>query len=272
MLITVALPGFLFAGPVLADDESTGAVHPFLTDKYNIQLGVFSPKKDIGIRVDGTASLPNDEIDFDEAFNTGASDSRFEVEMTWRFREKWSMRVQHFGGSVEGSAVLKNDAEWREIVIPAGSSVTAGAGLNITRIFAGRAFDSLPQHDYGVGFGLHWLDISAFLSADVLTASGTSSAASASGPLPNVGGWYYYSPSPKWYVGGRLDWIQATVGIFSGGITNLSVGANYQLSDHFGLGAKYQDLNFRLDIDKNTWHGRLDSGYTGAFVYVSANW
>ena len=116
------------------------------------------------------------------------------------------------------------------------------------------------------------LEIGAFIKPDVITTFGDVSAASVSGPLPNIGGWYYYSPSPRWFIGGRLDWLEADVDKYDGGIWNLSVGVNFQISDHFGIGAKYQTFELGVDIDEDKWHGRAELNYSGPFVYLSGNW
>jgi hypothetical protein len=90
--------------------------------------------------------------------------------------------------------------------------------------------------------------------------------------MPNIGGWYYYSPSPKWFIGGRLDWLEVSVGKYSGGITNVAVGVNYQLFKNVGLGIKYQLFRLAVDVDNDKWHGRAELDYDGAFVYLSGNW
>jgi hypothetical protein len=143
----------------------------------------------------------------------------------------------------------------------------------MSRLFFGRSFDNSPKYDYGLGLGIHWLETSAFLERDLIISFGESSAVSASGPLPNIGGWLYYSPSSKWLVGGRIDWLEASLGDYAGGIFNLAIGVNYQLMDHVGVGVKYQEFKLRVDIKKSDlWRGRLVTEYEGAYLYLSGNW
>ncbi len=260
----------LLVAPVVASEEVN--VHPFLTSKYSIDIGVFSATKDLAFRADGTAGVPGSDIDFDEQFELGHNEDAIALELTWRFGTKWSLRLQHFELSRDQNAVLEEDIQWGDDVIQAGSSVTAGSSFELARVFFARSFDTDPQYDYGIGVGLHWLNIGAFIERDLITNFGETSAVSASGPLPNIGTWYYYSPSEKWYVGGRLDWFEASVGDYSGGLVNFAVGANYQLFEYFGVGVKYQIFTLDVDVDKNDWRGRAEAEYSGLFIHISGNW
>jgi len=258
----------LVATVASAEDE----VHPFISSKFSLQAGAFFPSKNFDIRVDGTLTGENEQIDFDESLGLGGSDNIFALEFKWRFGEKWSTRLQYFGSDQEGKAVLEDDIQWGDETILAGSSVTAGTSFDLTRVFVGRSFESSEKVDFGAGFGVHFLEIGAFIKEDLITTFGEKSSVSVSGPLPNIGAWYYYSPSPKWFVGGRIDWLQVSVGKYDGGITNFAVGVNYQMFQNIGIGVKYQLFRLGVDVDDDTWHGRAVLNYDGAIVYLSANW
>ena len=91
-------------------------------------------------------------------------------------------------------------------------------------------------------------------------------------PLPNIGAWYAWSPSPEWLLSARTDWLAASIGDYSGGLLNMAVGVDYQLSKHLGIGAKYQLIRLSLDVDKPEWTGNVELEYQGAYIYLSANW
>jgi hypothetical protein len=256
--------------PAVADDDPP--VHPFLTDTLSVELGLFSPRKDVRLRVDGALGSFNASIDFEEEFGARATEDTLAAEILWRFGDAWSLRLQKFDGGNRQTAVLANDVEWEDWVIPAGSSVSVGSGLEMTRIFFGRSLDVAPRHDVGVGLGVHWLETKAFISAEVITTASSSSDVKADGPFPNIGAWYYYSPSEKWYVGARADYMSLSYDIYKGRVLNYAVGGAYQFGRNFGLGLKYQLFNIAADIDETNWHGRIDVQYQGPFFYVSANW
>ncbi len=251
-----------------ADDE----VHPFIDSKYSIGVGAFFPSKDLKLRVDGSVAGPGREFDFNRATRLGDDDELFQAEFKWRYTQKWSMRLQHFTSENSGRAVLREDVTWQDQTILAGSNISAGSSFDLTRVFFGRSLDRRQNVDTGVGMGLHWLDIGAFIRAEINMTATDRSAATVSGPLPNIGAWYYYSPSAKWFIGGRFDWLEASVDKYDGGIVNMSAGVNYQLFENVGLGLNYQFIRLNVDIDNDRWRGSVDLDFDGAFVYLSANW
>ena len=261
LLLTIA------AGHAIADDE----VHPFISDKFSVQLGVFMPSKDFKMGVDGSVSGLNREFDWETATGFGKDDEVFMLEAMWRFGKKWSFRAQYYDSNENERAILQEDVYWRNSIIGAGSNVTAGTDFSLTRTFFGRTFGNRVNVDAGLGLGLHWLEIGAFIRPDLNTI-GDLSAAKVSGPLPNIGGWYYYSPSSRWILGGRIDWLDASVDKYDGGILNLSAGVNYQLFKHVGIGVKYQSFGLDVNIKNDKWNGSLDLNWEGPYFYLSGNW
>ncbi len=246
--------------------------HPFLTDDLTIQIGMFLAKKDAKARADGGIGAGERVIDFESELGNSASEDVVAMELLWRFSPSWSLRAQSFSASSSSATVLQQDISWGDRTISEGSNVEAGTSLEMTRLFFGRSFDTSDRHDYGVGLGLHWLQTAAFIRGELTIVATSSSDVSAAGPLPNIGAWYYYSPNPKFYFGGRLDWFKASIGDYGGGIVNFSIGGNYQLTKHVGIGASYQDFELSADISKQSWNGSIDLAYSGVFVFLSGNW
>ena len=255
------------AGTVLADNE----VHPFIADEFSVQLGAYLPSKSFKLSVDGALAGPDQEFDWEKATGFSADDEVFMLEGKWRFGQKWSFRAQYYESGKTDRAVLEEQVYWRNGIIMRGSNVTAGSEFSLIRAFFGRSFSKRENVDAGVGLGLHWLEIGAFIEPDINTI-GDLSAAKVSGPLPNIGGWYYYSPAPKWFLGGRIDWLDASIDKYDGGIINLSAGVNYQLFKHFGVGVKYQSFGLNVDVNNAKWNGSVNLTYDGPYIYVSGNW
>jgi hypothetical protein len=246
-------------------------VHPFIADDFSVQVGVFRPSKDLKLRVDGSVTRVDQEFDWEAATDFGEDDEVFMLEAKWRFGQKWSFRAQYYESKESKRAVLEEQVLWRNSIILAGSNVSAGTEFSLLRAFFGRSFGNRAKVDTGIGLGLHWLEIGAFIQPDVNTI-GDLSAASVSGPLPNIGAWYYYSPSPKWFLGGRLDWLEASIDKYDGGIVNVSAGVNYQVFKHVGVGVKYQLFRLNVDVDNDKWNGGVRLDYDGPFIYLSGNW
>ena len=106
----------------------------------------------------------------------------------------------------------------------------------------------------------------------MLLAFGDVHSVKVAGPLPNIGTWYYFSPSPKWLIGGRLEWLDTEIDKYSGGILDFAAGVNYQMFRHVGIGLKYQLIRLKVDVDNDEWQGSAKMDFDGAFVYLSGNW
>lgn len=260
------------ASPVAA--QTADDYHPFLSDKFNFGLGAYWPKINLDLRVDGTA--PEDEIDFDEALNLSDYATSPAVNFRWRFGEKWSLLGQYWSTSQDGQTVLTKDVSWEDVVFKEGTFVGGGVDLDVVRAFLGRKFDLAPQHEFGIGFGLHWMSLDTYLEGEILINDGGTdfhrAEASASFPLPNIGAWYMYSWSPKWVLITHLDWLSASIGDYSGGLWDAEIGINYQAFKNVGFGLSYKGFMLDVDVDKGDWHGRVEFNQGGPALSVTATW
>ncbi len=261
-----------FAGPKLAVAEDTEDLHPYLENGFSLDLGIFFPDRKLDLRINGTGSGNNDEIDFDKGVQLGSADTTFAAEMSWRFRGKWSVVGQYFESNDSVGAVLEEDIEWGDVVFGAGSNAAVGTKFSLTRIFFGRQLDTSRTHDIGIGGGIHWLHIGSFIEGEILV-NGTPAAArrsvSVEAPLPNIGAWYKYSISPRWALRGRLDLFSADIGDYDGLLVNVSLGVNFQAFEHFGIGLNYNYFELDVGIEKSGWRGDIETIYDGVYVYAS---
>ncbi|MCP4047482.1 MAG: hypothetical protein GY732_16010 [Gammaproteobacteria bacterium] len=258
--------------PVAA--QSADDYHPFLSDKFNLGIGVFWPNINLDLQVDGSA--PEDEIDFDEVLNLSDYTTSPVLNFRWRFGEKWSLLGQYWSTSNGERAVLPKDVSWGDVIFKEGTFVGGGVGLDVVRAFVGRKFDLAPQHEFGVGFGLHYMNLDTYLEGDIKTEDDRiefyTGDASASFPLPNIGAWYMYSWSPKWVLMSHVDWLSATIGDYSGGLWDVELGVNYQAFKNVGFGLSYKAFILNVDVDKDDWHGKVDFTQAGPSLHLTATW
>ena len=272
-LVTVAAILFtLGSAPVLAQDSQD--YHPALSDRFLLSAGGFWPDKSLKIRVDGTE--PEEEIDFEEDLKLSDREATWAVNGRWRFGEKWSLFGQYWTVSDSGGAALEEDIEWGDVVFKEGTFATTGMDLSVARLFFGRKFGNKPNQEWGLGAGLHWLELDTFLQGQILTSEGDlefgRQTVSAEVPLPNIGAWYGYSWSPKWLFHARVDWLSASVGDYSGGLWNAQAGVDWSIWRHFGVSLYYNFFQLDVDIDKSDWRGKAESTLHGPFLAISTSW
>ena len=268
------VPLSLIALAATAEAQSTEDVHPLLEDRFLLDGGFFVPKKEFRLRVDG--SVPGEDIDFGDSVDLSTDETSGQLNFRWRFGEKWSLAGQYFRTSESGTAELNDEIEWEGVIYEAGVSVTAGYNVDVARLFFGREFSAGDSHEFGLGLGLHWLEIGAFVEGEAYLGDDTTgfqrNAVDAGAPLPNIGAWYWHAFSPRWMLKTRLDWFGASFGDYSGDLWNAEAGINFQPWKHVGFGLSYQFFRLAVDVDKSDWRGATDMTYKGPFVSLSANW
>ena len=265
---------FLSCAPIAALAQAGSERHPWLEDDFTVAVGGFLPNKEVKLRVDG--SSPGELIDFDERVKVTSDDTTAAVDFRWRFGEKWSVSGQYWETGDSNTAELTEDITWGDFTLKQGSNVSAGIDVSVARVFFGRKFSSGERHEFGVGVGFHWLEIGAYVEGEVFVNDESSGfqreSVSAGAPLPNIGGWYWYAFSPRWLLKTRVDWLSASIGDYSGGLWNASVGINYQPWRHVGFGLSYQYFGIDVDVDKSDWHGGADLSYRGPFLSLNGSW
>ena len=261
------------AGVASAQESgSSGKYHPFLSDNFNIGLGVYRPSLKRRLGAD-----PNDGGSAGESLDASDSQTTGLLNFRWRFTKNWSFQGTSWNTGSESEQTLTENFEFQGQEFQVGSNVRSGLDTSITRLFWGRSFFRRPSTDWGVGLGLHSLNIDAFVEGQILAIPGPvlefrRESASASVPLPNLGIWYMHSWSPKWVVTTRLDWLDVTFEEFSGSMYDLSVGVNYQMSDHFGIGLAVNAFRLDVGVDSTEWTGELVYEQIGPLLNLTWNW
>ena len=202
---------FLSTGQVAAAQEQ-GGVHPQLDSTFTVDIGLFYPDREARLRANGsTGSIigPAPYVDFASELKLGQSDETFAAEFGWKFGKRWSFLMQYFDSRGEGRVTLQEEVEWNDVIFLTGTNVAAGSGFELTRFYFGYSFDINPTFDFGVGGGIHWLHIDAFIEGTAETNLGTEfvrEAVSVDAPLPNIGIWYNHH-TRYW------EWAQYEMGI-----------------------------------------------------------
>ena len=256
--------------------EEQGGVHPYLDQNFFVDLGMYFPDREVTLSVNGTVLGPADRIDFDEQFGLKKSDETFALNFGWRFGEKWQLGGQYFEASGKVRSALTEDVEWNDVVFGEGTGVAVGQEFSLLRVFFARRFKSSENSEFGLGAGIHWLEIGAFIEGNA-TINGVDlgfrkESVSADAPLPNIGIWYTHSFSPKWAFKGRYDWLSAKVGDYDGTLINASLGVNYQMFEHVGLGLSYNIFTLDVNVRKNDWKGNFETAYKGPYLNMSFYW
>lgn len=254
--------------------------HPFLSDTFSASLGYMNSSNSFKFRAEPIGALEDfgDDIDFGKSLGVSDSSAFFNGQLRWKFgsKKKWSLSGQYFSNNATGNSTLKEDVEWKEIIFREGTYVEAGTKLAVTRLFLGRSFYKNDQNDFGIGIGIHNLDLSASIEGEVIINDETTGLfkdeVSESQILPNIGAWYHFSPARRWLLHARVDWISANIGDYDGTLWNASAGISYQAWRHVGFDLYWQYFSLNLNVDSSDWVGGAEMTYSGPVLGVNFGW
>lgn len=262
--------------PSGAHAEEGSDRHPLLSKRYFASVGLFFPDRDLEFRLNGSVAGVNSTIDFAEQFKLDGDDETGSAEIGWRFGENWLLRGQYFDVDDSNTVTLTEDITWGDYTFNTGTSVGAGTSVTVTRAFVGRRIRHGDDYEFGIGFGLHILDLGASIRGDAfingISAGFQDVSASVSGPLPNFGVWYSHAFSPEWAASVRFDWLSVDFDNFDGKIINAAAGLNYAITEHLGFGVSYNFFELNVGIDDSAWSGRAINRFDGAYIFLSGYW
>lgn len=247
--------------------------NPLLVDKFYIEAGIFIPQKELKLKASGESD--NSDIDFSESFNFNDNQVTPFLNFEWRWNEKWRLTAEGFAVNNAARAELDRDIVLDSITFEKGTFARAGVDLAVFRIFVGRIISSGPKHSLGAGLGVHLMNIGLFIEGEVLTSEGDRKFDKKSMdlllPLPNIGGWYHWTPTPKWALVARVDWFAITIDKYSGGLWDIAPGVRYQFIKNFGMGLDYRFFFLNARVAEGAFDGRFQMDFSGPLVTLHAN-
>jgi len=261
-------------GPLVAQDYDH---HPYLSDNFYVSLGWMRSSNSFKVESDVGDDI-GDEVDFIDSLGVSKHSTFINGQLKWVFgsKRKWSLAAQYFSNDAKGSNTLTEDVEWDGITWKEGSFIDAGVKLSVARLFLGRSFFKNERNDLGLGVGVHNLKMKAFLEGEIKIDDDTSGfqygGVSESQILPNIGGWYGFSPAKDWLIHTRVDWIGASIGDYDGHMWNFNAGVNWQAFRHVGFDLSWQYFNVNVSVDSDDWTGGADMKYSGPVIAVTGNW
>ena len=272
----VALLLMTVTAPLLAQDYD---YHPALSDNFTASIGWMRSSNSFKAEADGTdPGDDGDYIDFEDSLGVSGHSTLWNGQLRWKFggQRKWSLFGQYFTNSAKGEAVLTKDIEWDGDTFREGSLVGAGVKMSIARLMVGRSWIKNDRHDFGVGVGIHNIDIDIYIEGDIAVNEEDfefkRDEVGGSQVLPNIGAWYNFSPAKRWLLHARVDWISADIGDYDGTLWNTTVGVNFQAWRHVGFDLYWQYFNLNGGAEKDDWRGRLDLTYSGPVVAMTFAW
>lgn len=253
--------------------------HPLLTDKFVFTGGVFFPDNKVTLGVDGDVlkSVTGFGKTFDIENNQRTADFGFQ----WRFAKRWKLVAGYFQINNTNTIKPNEPIVWGDYTFD--GELKLGTNAGVLRALAGWIFSQGPKHEFGVGLGAHSMIFKAFIEGQgsitgpdgEITTNFSKQAVDAVLPLPDIGIWYYWAPSPRWMLTADIDWLYVSIGEYNGGLWDAKGGVQFQVVKFFGVGVNYRYYTANLDVNKGNdigdWRGSVRVTYNGPNVMVNFN-
>jgi hypothetical protein len=202
------------------------------------------------------------------------SDSTHWLSVIWRSTEsRWGVWFANWRYDVGGERMWEQElAIPDKPVIPVGARVRSDFDTKWYILEATYSFWRTETLDAGIGFGLHTVDFDIRLHAQVEAGEEQrefiGSDLDAIAPLPNIVGYVYWKPLPRWRLDARVGWFGLEYDRYDGKMTNADVMISYELSERFSLGAGYNFVHLDLDIEKSKYTQVYDVDFDGPMAFV----
>lgn len=220
---------------------------------------VASPKSGTGIDLESDLGLDDDE--FLPAFFGGA-----------RLGGGFSIGAEYYALGRGGAVALARDIIVEDVTYPANSQVTAGFDTDIYRVTVGYAFVRQDDLEVGAALGFHGTDIQFSLSGQGrvgnLPLNAQTRKADFLAPLPTIGLFATFEPAPRLTIGARADYLSLSIDDYDGRLINAQATVSYRFMKNFGVGVAYRYVDYRLEVEKETYVGRFDYKFSGPSVFL----
>jgi len=174
-----------------------------------------------------------------------------------------------------GSRTASRTIDFDDLTFPVGATVGSEFNTDIYRLTIGYNFINKPDAELGVALGGHVTDFEVLLTgqAQVAGTPGLTSQTrrkSALAPLPTIGAYGDVEVVPRLMFSGRVDWLSLSIDDYKGELWNAQAMISYRVFENIVIGAAYRYVDYRLDVEKPKWTGRVTYDFKGPVLVLRA--
>jgi hypothetical protein len=74
--------------------------------------------------------------------------------------------------------------------------------------------------------------------------------------------------APHVTVGGRIDYLSLSIDDYDGRLINTQATVTYRVWENVGIGLMYRYVDYRLDVEKNDYFGRIRYKFNGPAIFL----
>lgn len=274
---------YLWAGATLAVSAlclagmpATAADRGPIDQDVQVSLGGFFLTTGSEIRLDGETAGTGTPIDWENEFHVDDRD-QFRLDAFWRFANRHKVRLMYFENDRSNTSVLSRDIHFGDYTFPLNLEVDTLLNTRIIELAYEYAFYQRENLELSGSIGIHNTKVEAGLRGKLSTTGGqgevdlvdVKETAEADGPLPVIGVRALWDMGHDFYFDGQAQYFVASINAYDGSIEDYKLGVTWFPFRNAGVGVAYNRFVTRLDVDKDSFNGRLTLRYDGPLAFVT---
>lgn len=247
-----------------------------LDDKFWLEVSAYWASVDSSIRVEPkNATIPGTTIDFESDLDMKDSKALPAISGGVRLGNNWVIGAEYYALNRKSTVGMRRDIVFDDITFPVSAQVSSKFDSDIYRLTVGYSFYRTDDAEIGGAVGLHATDFEIELTGQAQVGQGpitatTTRRRAALAPLPTLGLYGSIHVAPKVVATARADYLSLSVDNYDGRLLNLQAAVMYRVMDNVGIGAAYRYVDYKVDVDKDNWRGRLRYEFNGPALFLHA--
>ena len=263
-----------FQNIVLAQEEnqdSTIITSDLPWDKFSFTFGGFLADLSSSAIIGSNRIGLGLSINLEDALGLDVSGLVIRSNAMYRFgnNNRHAARIEYFGFKRKATKTLESDLEIGDTIIPIGTKTTSIYNLEIIKASYEYSFLQDDRINFGASFGLYIMPLRLKIESTSTISENTQFVA----PLPVIGLRSDLLLTPKLFMRQSAEVLYLKIGDFKGTIMDVNINIEYNIWNHFGLGAGFNYYRLSIEADgKDDYplfelEGYMELSYTGMLFY-----
>jgi hypothetical protein len=245
-----------------------------LGDKYWVEAGAYWAAVRSEARIEPDHPLvPGTTIDFESDLDLDDSEALPSITAGTRLGGRWSIEAEYYSLAREGTRRLGRSIRFDDTVFDLNAEVTSGFASDVYRLTVGYAFLRTKDAEIGGALGVHGTDFDIQMAGEA-SVNGTPVVGGVIRrkklfvPLPTIGLFGTAEVAPRVVVNARVDYLSLSIDRYAGRLFNAQAAISYRATEHLDIGAMWRSVDYRLDIERDRWQGRVRYRFNGPELFA----
>jgi hypothetical protein len=252
----------------------TGVSAELPQDHYWAVLEYFYPTISSTVHMDAAATArTGTTISLEDDLDLSGRKGTPYTNLGLRLGETWRLELEYYALKRSASRTTARQIDWGDSTFPAGATLSSTFDSTIYRVTGGWSFVKTPETEAGIGFGLHVTDFMTLLSGQGSGPNGLGFQTEVHRqlvPLPTLGGFGTWTVTPRLALRGRVDYLSFSYDDYDGSLSNTMVLVEWRFSQHFGAGAGYRYVGYKLAVKRSDFPIDMRYVFKGPTIFVNA--